>query len=112
MLAKIIGFALLAWAIAAPVSAAETLYGADGAQGNPSNLLILDPRNGALICTIGPIGFGVTGLAVHPITGVLFGSTGNRSPSLPGHLITINKQTGAGTDVGPFGISGATMADL
>src|SRR5215467_13317728 len=66
MLAKIIGFALLAWAIAAPVSAAETLYGADGSQGNLSNLLIPDARNGALICTIGPIGFSVTGLAVHP----------------------------------------------
>jgi len=112
MLAKIIGFALLAWAIAAPVSAAETLYGADGSQGNLSNLLILDARNGALICTIGPIGFGVTGLAVHPNTGVLFGSTGNRSPISPGSLITINKGTGAGTLVGSFGLAGKTMADL
>src|SRR5262245_27591724 len=112
MLAKIIGFALLAWAIAAPVSAAETLYGADGSQGSPSNLLILDARNGALICTIGPIGFGVTGLAVHPTTGVLFGSTGNRSPVSPGSLITVNKETGAGTLVGSFGLAGKTMADL
>src|SRR5262245_16582450 len=112
MLAKIIGFALLAWAIAAPVSAAETLYGADGSQGNPSNLFILDARNGALICTIGPIGFSVTGLAVHPTTGVLFGSTGNRSPISPGSLITINKATGAGTLVGSFGVAGATMSDL
>jgi len=112
MLAKIIGFALLAWALAvAPLQAAETLYGADGAQGNPSSLYIL-ASNGAVICMIGPIGFAVTGLAVHPTTGVLFGSTGNMSPTNPGSLITINKGTGAGTLVGSFGVAGATMADL
>ena len=113
MLPKIIGFALLAWALAvAPLHAAETLYGADGAQGNPSNLYILDARNGALICTIGPIGFSVTGLAAHPTNGTLFGSTGNAAPVSPGSLITINKMTGAGTLVGSFGFQGKTMTDL
>jgi hypothetical protein len=113
MLPKIIGFALLAWALAvAPLHAAETLYGADGAQGNPSNLYILDPRNGALICTIGPIGFSVTGLAVHPTNDTLFGSTGNASPVSPGSLITINETTGVGILVASFGFQGKTMTDL
>ena len=113
MRSKIIGFALLAWALAvAPLHAAETLYGADGTQGTLSNLYILDARNGALVCTIGPIGFSVTGLAVHPTNGTLFGSTGNASPVSPGSLITINKTTGAGTLVGSFGFPGKTMTDL
>ena len=54
----------------------------------------------------------MTGLAVHPATGVLFGSTGNASPNNPGSLITINKTTGAGTLVGSFGFQGKTMTDL
>jgi hypothetical protein len=112
MVPRIIGFAFLAWALAvAPLQAAETLYGADGAQGNPSTLYIL-ASNGAVICMIGPIGFAVTGLAVNPTNGTLFGSTGNASPVSPGSLITINKTTGAGTLVGSFGFQGKTMTDL
>jgi hypothetical protein len=48
---------------------------------------------------VGPIGFSVSGLAVDPSTGVLYGSTGGDS-DLVGGLITINKSTGAGTFVG------------
>ena len=113
MLPKIIGIALLAWAMAArrsmrprpctvPTALKET---------SPTSTSSMR-RTGALICTIGPIGFSVTGLAVHPTTGVLFGSTGNASPIYPGSLITINKTTGAGTLVGSFGIQGKTMTDL
>ena len=102
-----IGESVLAW-----LASAETLYGADGAQGTPANLYLLDPETGAVICTVGPIGFAVTGLAVHPITGVLYGSTGNASPTSPRSLITIDKATGAGTVVGSFGIPSHTMPDL
>jgi len=108
----IIGFAFFAAALAAPPASAETLYGADGAQGNLSSLYVLDAGTGGIICTVGPIGFGVTGLAVHPATGVLYGSTGNASPVSPGSVITIDKTTGAGTLVGSFGVAGRTMADL
>ena len=90
----------------------QILFGADGAGGNPSNLYILSPTTGAIVSTVGPIGFAVTGLAVHPTTGVLYGSTGNQSPAAPGALITIDKTTGQGTVVGTFGISSETMADL
>lgn len=90
----------------------QLLFGADGAGGNPSNLYILSPTTGAIVSTIGPIGFAVTGLAVHPTTGVLYGATASRSPVAPGNLITINKTTGQGTVVGPFDIFGSSMADL
>lgn len=90
----------------------QILFGADGAGGNPSNLYILSPTTGAIVSNVGPIGFAVTGLAVHPTTGVLYGSTGNQSPTAPGTLITIDRATGQGTVVGAFGIASQTMADL
>ena len=97
---------------AAGLAKAQTLYGANGAAGNAStNLFTIDPTSGAAT-TIGPIGFAVTGLAFNPLTGTLYGSTGNQSPASPGSLITINPSTGAGTLVGPFGLPGQTMADL
>ncbi len=111
---KIIGLALGLSLLAAHPASGETLYGADGAQGKLSNLYILNPANGASLQTVGPIGFAVTGLAVHPTTGVMYGSTGNASgPPNPRSLITINKSTGQGTLVGPFNaVGGGTMADL
>ena len=54
---------------------AAVLYGANGAQGNPASLYILNPATGGIVSTVGAIGFAVTGLAVHPTTGVLYGST-------------------------------------
>ena len=54
---------------------ASILYGADGAGGNLSNLYILNPADGSIISTVGPIGFSITGLAIDPTTGVLYGTT-------------------------------------
>ena len=93
-------------------SEAAVLYGANGAAGNPSTLFILNPANGSVVSTVGPIGFAITGLAVNPLNGDLYGSTANLDSTAPGSLIKINKATGAGTLVGSFGISGHTMADL
>lgn len=88
-------------------------HGADGAGGNPAtNLYVLDPTNGAIVSTIGPFGFAITGLAFDPSTGVLYGSTGNQSPTSPKSLVRIDTSTGAGTLIGSFGVSGQTMADL
>jgi hypothetical protein len=96
-----------------PAAWAEAvLYGADGAQGQLANLYTIDPATGAVVSTVGPIGFAVTGLAVHPTTGVLYGSTANQDPTAPGSLITIDKVTGQGTLVGSYGTPGQTMADL
>jgi hypothetical protein len=107
--------ALTVWTLTVPPASAQPpqiLFGADGGSGKSSNLYTLSPTTGAIASTIGPIGFGVTGLAVHPTTGVLYGSTANLSPSARGNLITIDRTTGQGTVVGPFGIPGQTMADL
>jgi hypothetical protein len=105
------GCALLAFASFA--SAQERLYGADGAGGNPStNLYLLDPASGAVLQTVGPIGFGVTGLAVDPSTGTLYGVTGGNDATAPGFLITVNKTTGAGTPVGDLLPTSSPVADI
>lgn len=81
-----------------------TVLGADGQGGVPGNLYSFDPLSGALIATVGAVGYPVTGLADHPVTCALWGVT---SPTFdaannpnPGHLITIDKSTGAGALVG------------
>jgi len=108
---------LIAGLIAAFTSSsadAGLLYAAQGG-GTLSSLYTINPATGAITSTIGPIGFSVTGLGFDPITGILYGSTGNRSPTgaqIGGSLITIDPLTGVGTLVGSFGQSGSTMADL
>lgn len=80
----------------------QLLYGADGAGGNPANLYILNPRTGAVMRTIGPIGYGITGLAFEPRRGILYGSTGRQDPIAPCSLIRIDTRTGRGTLIGPL----------
>jgi hypothetical protein len=56
---------------------------------------------------VGPVGFlDVEGLCFQPGTGTLFGWNNG------GHLITIDPATGAGTTVGPSGVSGQFDAGL
>ena len=93
------------------VAQAQVLYGANGAGGNPATSLVtINPATGAAT-VVGPIGFSVTGLAVNPLTGVLYGSTGGVSPVSPNSIITINTTTGAGTLVGATGL-GNPVADI
>src|SRR6185369_2090297 len=111
---KFIGlvFGLVFLLCAAVPAWAEILYAADGGGGNPSNLYILDPTTGGIVTTVGAIGFSVTGLAIHPTAGVMYGSTGRAAAVSPHSLITINKATGAGTLVGSFTPGTETIADL
>jgi Ca2+-binding RTX toxin-like protein len=78
------------------------LYGANGGDESPdSSLYTINPATGGMGTTIGDIGFAVTGLAVDPTTGQLFGVTAGGDNTVgPGALLKINKATGAGTFVG------------
>lgn len=88
------------------------LFAADGGGGNPATrLYTLSPISGAIATNIGPIGFAVTGLAIQPGTGTLYGSTGGNAPISPNSIITINKTTGAGKLLGATGLGGS-VADL
>jgi hypothetical protein len=105
---------------------AATLYGATSA-GSPGRLYTLDPATGAMIEDIGPLNDGsglnypMTGLAFHPLTGVLYGSTGmsGGNAATKARLVTIDPATAQVTVVGQYNagpISEAgnpsTMTDL
>jgi hypothetical protein len=108
-------------------SEAGTLY-ASTAAGAAGELYILNQATGAVIQDVGPlhdalnVNYPVTGLAFHPTTGVLYGSTGNNNPSLAdtdARLVTINPADGLVTVIGSFnagptnsGGNPATMADI
>jgi hypothetical protein len=102
---------------------AATLYASTSA-GGPGELYTLDPATGAMASHIGALNdaFGanypITGLAFNPVTGVLYGSTGNAG-SVDAMLVTINPATALVTPIGffnagPTNSSGTptTMADL
>jgi hypothetical protein len=75
-----------------------------------STLVQIDPRTGALVRTIGPVGYTVNGLAWDARTGKLYASTAIGDVTFHG-LITIDPFTGEGTPVNPaatnFGVPGA-----
>ena len=74
-----------------------------GAPAPPASLYTLDPTTGAATL-IGATGTShVTGLAVHPTTGVLYGVRSDISGSGDTQLLTINKMTGAATVLGTTG---------
>ena len=98
---------------------------ASSAAGGPGELYLINTANGALVQSIGPlndslaVNYPVTGLAFHPITGVLYGSTGNNPVGTAATLVTINPVTAQVTviglfNAGPVNSSGtpATMADI
>ena len=81
---------------------ARALYAVDGNSGGPSSLYRLDPRAGAVLREIGPTGFDrITGVAFHPITGVLYAVTHVSGGT--GELLTLDLATGAGSAVGAHG---------
>ncbi len=105
-------------------SDAGTLY-ASSAAGAAGELYILNPATGAMIQDVGPLNdvtglnYPITGLAFHPTTGVLYGSTGNSQAGTEGLLVTINPATASVNviglfNAGPVNASGkpATMADI
>jgi hypothetical protein len=90
-----------------PPPGQPVLLGTTGAcnnvtQGGPctqtSTLVEVDPRTGALVRTIGPVGFSVNGLAWDATTNKLYATTALGDTSFHG-LITIDPNTGQGTPV-------------
>jgi hypothetical protein len=105
-----------------PRANAVPLYGAT-ASGGPGQLYIIDQTTGGVVQNIGPLNdatgtnYPITGLAFHPTTGVLYGSTANNPDATASKLVTINPATALVTVVGNFspenpGDRDATMGDL
>jgi PEP-CTERM motif-containing protein len=101
------------------VAQAATLYAATGSTGVNGELYILNPANGSVITDVGALvdvlgnHYGLTGLRFNTVTGLLYGSTANASPTDPGWLVTVNPLTAIVTPVGPYAAgSHVTMSDL
>jgi hypothetical protein len=104
MRALVLAFALLAFPALAE---AQVLYGATGGNA-PSNLYSINTTTGAAT-VIGPTGQGLTGLALHPTTNVMYGVT-TTFAGCARCLVTINLATGASTPIGPLGFTIAEIA--
>lgn len=108
----------LAWALPA---AAETLYVATlrdssnaTAETQGGALFTVDPHTAAhtMVAPLrigGVTPVGLTGLAIHPRTGVFYGITAGSSANIPRSLVTIDPANGNVTLVGSLGHNGADM---
>jgi hypothetical protein len=114
---------LLGFLAAASQVHAATLYAATSA-GGPGELYVINQSTGAIVQDDGPLNdslsanYPITGLAFSPLTGVLYGSTGNAG-TVDALLVKINPATAVVSVVGPFnagplnsGGTPATMSDL
>ena len=85
---------LLGLVLVTPRIALADLY-ASTAAGAAGELYIISTANGSQVQDIGPLNdavgsnYPITGMAFHPTTGVLYGSTGNAG-SVDALLVTIN----------------------
>ena len=88
-----------------------TLYAARGGDLTESDLYTVDHLTGA--CTsVGPIGYAVDGMEFDPTTGRFWAVTTHLSGQSPCCLISIDPGTGAGTLVGPLGLSSGPLYDV
>ena len=114
-----------AFALLGVGSTAHAALFASTSAGGPGELYVLNPANGAVLQDVGPLNdvlganYPITGLAVNPVTGVLFGSTGNAVSATEARLVSIDPATAVVTfigtfDAGPTNSSGApaTMSDI
>src|SRR5436309_3342301 len=109
--------ALIVMSAALPSLAEPQLYAAtvrsrtgpgDDAAGN---LYLVDPSD-ASFRSVGPLrlqgrSIGITGLAVHPKTGVLYGVTAGSSPAYRNSLVTIDPATAEASMVGEMRVAGS-----
>jgi hypothetical protein len=96
-------FAAMLCFLSAATGAADVLYLVDGAGGAPTTLYKMDEDTGDLI-TIGSTGLtNVTGIAFHPVSGVLYGVTSGDGAADASSLLSINVSTGVATVIAVHG---------
>jgi hypothetical protein len=125
-LMKTLRWILCAWGVFAlsPRADAQVMYAATSA-GVAGELYTLNPATGGMLLDIGPlndagaVNYPITGLAFNPVTGLLYGSTGNSVAATAAKLVSINPATARVTvigsyNAGPVNGSGtpSTMSDL
>lgn len=89
------------------------LYAASGTFGVQGILYTLDPANGAVLTTVGPLhdaagnNYHITGMKYHPMTRIFYGVTGD--PTSPDYLVVVDPTTALVT---PIGLLGAVLTDI
>jgi hypothetical protein len=107
---RALALCVLAFPALSRSASAQMLYGAESGANSP--LYIVQPTTGQ-VAAIGNIGFGVSALAVHPRTGILYGVTAQAPANIfTRSLIRIDRVTGAGTLIGPIGLGDGGVADI
>ena len=108
--------------IAATAAHAQTLYCASlrsfanaGSQIVVGNLFTVNMANtqAALVAPIkleGNSAVGITGMAVHPATGIFYGITSGLSPDYPVSLVTIDPETGNASLIGRLTMPGSDIS--
>jgi DNA-binding beta-propeller fold protein YncE len=125
MLTRLLSILAAAWLLApADAQAQQRLYAASVRSGGVTqqrdvpiagNLYAINLANGTATL-VGPIRvgqgkpIGVTGMAAHPKTGVIFGITSEQSPHSARSLVTIDPKTATATIVGELSASGSDIA--
>ncbi len=97
------GVLLVVLLLAAVPASAQRLLGTIGNPGTgatTSALVELDPATGALVATIGDVGYLVNGMTWDEASGTLWATTSTNDATFPNGLITIDPATAAGTPVG------------
>ncbi|MEO5692819.1 MAG: hypothetical protein ABIQ72_06815 [Usitatibacter sp.] len=119
---RLLAALLIALATAPAASFAQKLYAASvrnltegGAESIGGSLYAVVPTTGvstfvAPIQLEGGVPLGITGLAAHPLSGVLYGITSPLSRSNPLSLVTISPLTGDAKMVGHLGVMGSDIA--
>ena len=114
-------FAIVMVSTASP-STAQTLDAASvrtlaegGSEGIGGSLYSVELKSGSasLVAPIrlnGASPLGITGMAVHPLTGVMYGITSPLSRTNPHSLVIINPETGDAQMVGPLRLAGSDIA--
>lgn len=102
-------------ALADPLLYAATVRARTGpADNNGGSLYVVDPSN-ASAKAVGPLRIqgkpiGITGLAVHPRSGVLYGVTAGSSPNHRNSLVTVDPATAEANLVGEMRVAGSDIA--
>lgn len=114
--------AIVVAALTSTVCGAQTLYAASfrsgaasGAEGIAGSLYTVNLASGSAVFVAplrlnGTLPIGITGLAVHPVTGVFYGITPAGSPNAPTSLVTVDPATGRAQLVGDLRHPGSDIA--
>ncbi len=89
----------------------DVLYAALAGPNTTSDLYTVDSTDASMV-SLGPIGYAVSGMAVDPTDGTLYGATSEKDGTSFRTLITIDTTTGAGTIVGSFSNGGSGAHDI